>query len=245
MHKLLRAPLLTLLVAVAACSVKERTEPVSPIFLEGAPIEQAIPELPFQHSWIDPSVRQKGYRSIFIKPIRTDLIPPDTWKRSRGIAVGSKETFDNDAAVLARYFKIRLSSELRELEKPRFTVVEAPTNDSIILEIAITELVLSEPLIRAAALAAPLPGVDLALTAISDPHVSFAARFYAPDGKTLIATAADRRFPPLRIIDLNKLRARSSAREIIAQWAKELALSIQSDRMSKVERSSSFSILPW
>ena len=167
------------------------------------------------------------------------------WLQSRGLAVSSEEEFQKDAAVIARYFRIRLISELNSMETKRFAIVDAPDRDSLVLEIAITELVLSEPIVRAAALAVPFPGVDLALSTISDPHVSFAARFTSHNGSKLVATVADRRFPPIRLIDLNKLRARSSAREIIANWAKQLAQAIQLDEFKKVQRNSWFSILPW
>lgn len=228
-----------------ACAVKERTEPVVETFLEGVPRESSIPDIPFLHSWLAPQETPIPYTHLYVKPVRTDLLPEDMWLRSRGLAVSSREEFQKDADIIARYFRIRLLSELKSTSSQRFTVVEAPDDNSLILEIALTELVLSEPLVRAAALAAPFPGVDLAISAISDPHVSFAARFTSPDGMKLIATAADRRFPPIRLIDLNKLRARSSAREIISHWAKQLAQAIQLDEFNKIERNSWFSILPW
>jgi len=228
-----------------SCAVKERTEPVVATFLDGAPRESTVADIPFLHSWIAPQEHPIAYRKIYVKPVRTDLIPEEMWLRSRGLAVASKDEFKRDADVIARYFRIRLLSELKSTAVQRFAVVNTPDEQSLILEIAITELVLSEPLIRAAALAVPFPGVDLALSTITDPHVSFAARFTSPDGTRLLATAADRRFPPVRLIDLNKLRARSSAREIIAHWARQLAQAIQLDEFKKVEGNTWFALLPW
>ena len=233
------------LISLSGCAIKERTEPVASTFIEEAPIESKVDGIPFLHSWIAPHDQPLPYKSICIKPVRTDLIPNEMWRQSKGLAVSSEEEFQKDAVVIARYFRIRLISELNTTQTKRFAIVDTPDKDSLVLEIAITELVLSEPLIRAAALAAPFPGVDLALSAISDPYVSFAARFTSQEGSKLIATVADRRFPPIRLIDLNKLRARSSAREIIANWAKQLAQAIQLDEFEKVQRNSWFSILPW
>lgn len=230
---------------ITACSIKERTDPIAPVFLDGAPLEESIAELPFKHSWLAQPNSPQSFPSLYVKPVRTDLLPKDEWTKSRGLAVSSSEEFDKSVAVLARYFRIRLLGELKKIDKPRFIVVEKPDASSLIMEIALTEVVLSEPIIRAAALAAPVPGVDVALSAISDPHVAFAARFTSPDGSRLVATAADRRFPPLRIIDLNKLRATSSAREIISQWSRELAQAIQFDQFTKVKKSWGFSLLPW
>lgn len=238
-------PFIVASLALVSCAVKERTEPVVATFLDGALRESTIADIPFLHAWIAPQETPIPYSSIYVKPVRTDLIPKDMWLRSRGLAVSSEEEFKKDADIIARYFRIRLLSELKATSSKRFTVVDTPDDRSLVLEIAITELVLSEPIIRAAALAVPFPGVDLALSTITDPHVSFAARFTSPDGKKLIATAADRRFPPIRLIDLNKLRARSSAREIIAHWARQLAQAIQLNEFKKVEGNTWFAILPW
>ncbi len=236
---------LILLCLCAGCSLKERVEPISPTFLDGASLESTIAEIPFQHAWAAPRDEPLSYRSVYVKPVRVDLLPADEWKRSRGFATLSQTEFEKDATVIARYFRIRLLSELEKVPGKRFIVVDTPDETTLIVEIALTELVLSEPMLRMLALAAPVPGVDVALSTFSDPHVAFAARFLASDGTTLLATVADRRFPPLRVIDLNKLRARSSAREIISLWARELAESIQFEEFRKVERSSWFSWWIW
>jgi hypothetical protein len=243
--KLLCAALLLLNGIISGCALRQRTEPISTVFLDGAPYEHAIPELPFQHSWLAPQNNPRSLTSIFIKPVRTDLLPDDEWKKSKGIAVSSTEEFAKSVAVLARYFRMKLLADLKKVPNPRFSLAEKPEEASLVAEIALTEVVLSEPVIRAMGLAAPVPGVDVALSVLSDPHVAFAARFTTPDGKELIATAADRRFPPLRIIDLNKLRATSSAREIISQWSSELAQALQLEQFNKVKRSWRFSLLPW
>ena len=233
------------LISLSGCAIKERADPVASTFIDDVPLESKVDGIPFLQSWIVPHEQALPYKSIYIKPVRTDLIPKDMWRQSKGLAVSSEEEFQKDAAVIARYFRIRLISELNNMQTKRFAIVDTPDNDSLVLEIAITELVLSEPIVRAAALAVPFPGVDLALSTISDPHVSFAARFTSHRESKLVATVADRRFPPIRLIDLNKLRARSSAREIIANWARQLAQAIQLDEFKKVQRNSWFSILPW
>lgn len=235
----------TLCAIVTGCSLKERNDPLSPTFLDGVPIESQLKEMPFRHSWLAPNRKKYSLRSVYIKPVRTDLLPAEEWKRSHGLAVTSKEEFDKAAQLLARYFRIRLLGELKRVPNPRFQVVDSAQNNSAIVEVALTELVLSEPVVRGLGLAAPVPGVDLALSTISDPHVGFAVRVTAPDGKTLLGTAADRRFPPLRVIDLNKLKATSSAREIIADWSRELAESIQTDELTAVERTSWWSLTLW
>ena len=148
---------------------------------------------------------------------------------------------------IALYFHEQLVAELRKVYErhPRLKVVTSPASDAVNLELGFTELVLSRPVARAAAMAAPVPGLEFALSAMSEPHVAFAARFTSQDGTILLGTVADRRFPPMRAIDLNKLTVSSSAREIVAQWARELAEAIEFNQLVPVERSSRFSLRPW
>jgi hypothetical protein len=216
-----------------------------PTFIEDAPLTEKLDTMPFDHSWIAPDSVEKNFDSVLIMPIRYDLLPPGAWRDSKSIYLNSEEAYLKEAKVLAGHFRNQLLRELSKVPNPRFTVVEVPTPSTLIVSIALTQLEFSHPMTRAAALAAPLPGVDMALNAITDPHASFSARFTDPSTSQLLASAADKRFPPIRIIDLNKLTITSSLREIVHQWSRELSEAIQQDRFSKVEKSWRFSLLPW
>ena len=114
----------------------------------------------------------------------------------------------------------------------------------MVVEIALTELEFSHPLARAGSLVAPVPGAGSALSSISDPHVAFAMRVTDASTGELLFTAADRRFAPTRIIDLNKLTVSSSVREIVALWADVIGRGIQSDGFTKI-KTKTFDWLPW
>lgn len=237
--------LLVLVTLITGCAVSQRLEAPPPTFIEDAPLAEKLDNMPFDHAWIAPDSVDKNFDSVLIMPIRYDLLPPGAWKDSQSIYLNSEEAYLKEAKVLAGYFRNQLLRELEKVPNPRFAVVESPSPSTLIVSIALTQLEFSHPMTRAAALAAPLPGVDMALNAITDPHASFSARFTDPSTGELLASAADKRFPPLRIIDLNKLTITSSAREIVKQWSRELAEAIQQDRFSKVEKSWRFSLLPW
>jgi hypothetical protein len=243
--KLLVSSALAALLLAPACAVKERLEPPPRTFLEDVSFEHKMANLPFDHSWIVPDSDDRQYETVYVPPISIDRLPEDAWKRSAEIGVRSKKEYKKEAQRIANYFRERLIVELKKVNNPRLHFVTEPTKSSLVVTIVLTELELSHPLTRAAALAAPLPGVDMALNAITDPHVAFSARLTDGASDELIATVADRRYPPLRIIDLNKLFVRSSAREIVADWSKELAQAIQMDRLTNVDRTWGFSLLPW
>lgn len=240
------AALAFILMIFSGCSIQQRTAPLPNTFLEEIDISEQIDNIPFQHAWIVPEDdSRKTYTKVFVKPVRTDLIPEDAWRRSSSLFLRTEEAYNLEVQGLANVFYQELLNELQKLPTKRFEIASNPTDDTIVVEIAFTDVEFSHPVTRAAALAAPLPGVDIALSAFTDPHLAFAARFTDATTHELLASAADRRFPPFRVIDLNKLTIASSAREIVKMWTRELAEAIQSDRLTKIERSSWFSILPW
>lgn len=231
---------------LAGCALYQQTKPISPTFLEGAPVSKTVDRVPFQHAWgADRS--NTTIRALYVKPVRIDFINPASWSDSSDVGITSAEDFKETAKSLASYFDERLQEELKFVYERhrRLRLVDAPSTDTVVLELALTELVLSRPVSSAVGMVAPVPGLGLALSAMHDPYVAFAARFTAPDGTTLLGTLADRRGAPMRFLDLNKLTVTSSIREVIAQWAREIAEAIEFDRLATVERSSRFSLLPW
>ena len=247
MHKILRnINIIAFIFIFGGCAIYKQTEPISPVFLDGAVRKSKIDRVPFQHAWSS-SNSGRGINSIYVKPVRIDLLSPDSWTDSTSMGITSADDYNEVVEKLAQYFNERLIEELRLVykRKKRLKIVDAPNDKSVILEIAITEMILSRPVSHAIGLTVPVPGIGMALSAMHDPHVAFAARFVAPDGKTLLGTLADRRFAPARLIDLNKLTMTSTIREIISQWAREIAEAIEFERLAKVERSSRFSLLPW
>lgn len=228
----------------AGCTAKERITPVSDTFLEGVDISAKRPNLPFDHSWASEAARSGDYQSVLIKPIRTDKLAADAWKRSASYAITSKEDFDEAAERLATYFRDQIREQISSQSNRRVSVVNRPAPKTMVIEIAFTELEFSHPVARAGALAAPVPGTGPALSAITDPHVAFAARVTDAQTGKLLATVADRKFPPMRIVDLNKLTVESSPREVCQLWAETIAKALNSDRNTPIEEER-FTLLPW
>lgn len=230
--------------SLSGCAWKARVETVSPVFLEDVDISSKLETLPFDHSWVRAKFDGRSYRKLHVKEIRTDLLPEDGWMNSYSSVISSAEDYRRESQEIGRYFREQLIEALQEKEPPRFVIVDAPGSDVLTLEIALTELEFSHPVARAASLAAPVPGTGPALSSMTDPHAAFAARLYDGSGR-LVATAADRRFPPARIVDVNKLTATSSAREVSTIWAGLMSEALTNGQFVKTEDSSWFSVLPW
>ena len=229
---------------LAACAARSRVIPIGNTFLEDVDTTKSLENLPFDHAWVHRSVLKASYDSIYIKPVRLDLLPRDAWRMSTSSIIDSEEAYLEKAKEIATYFEEQLREKFANSDSQWLRVVGTPNQRSLTLEIAFTELEFSHPLVRAAALAAPVPGTGPAVSAISDPHAAFALRLTDSSSRTLVASAASRKFAPLRLVDFNKLTVSSSVREISALWAASIVESIQSGGMNKVSEKR-FSLIPW
>lgn len=230
---------------VSGCSAKKRITPVSNTFLEDVDISHKEENLPFDHSWVNAKVKPGHYKAILIKPIRTDLIPKSDWRKSESTLIKSESDYFKEADLIVNHFKDEIIKYLSEHKQQRIKIAQAPGPEVAELSIVMTELEFSHPAARAASLIAPVPGTGAVVGAISDPHAAFALRVTDSQSGELLATAADRKFPPTRIVDLNKLTVSSSAREVCSLWAETIADAIQQGRMAKIKDVGGFSLLPF
>lgn len=232
---------------LAGCALQKKFEPISANFLHGASPDSSIPRVPFKHAWAAERPSVQKVTAIYVLPVRTDRIAPDSWMESSGLSITSLEDYNEKVEALATFFHQRLTEELERVysNNKRLRVVSKPAPDAVNLELALTEVVFSRPATNLAVMAAPVPGAGVALSAMTEPVIAFAGRFTSPDEGVLWGTVADRRNPPFRPIDLNKFTVASSARDVVSQWARELAEAIEFDRLKPIERSPWFSLMPW
>jgi hypothetical protein len=231
---------------LASCAAEKRLmEPLPQTFLENADLSKQIDRLPFEHAWKDPKVDIDSYKGVYVKPVRTDLLPMDKWINSASPFITSEADYSEEAKKLATYFRDQIMSEIEKRSGQRLANLEPrPGKGVAVMEIALTELEYSHPVAQAGALASPVPGTGVAVSAVSDPYVSFAMRVTDGGSGKLIATAADRKYAPNRILDLNKLTATSTNREICGDWATEIADAISTDALTSVS-GNNWKVKPW
>jgi hypothetical protein len=230
--------------AILGCGAYKRIAPVSPTFLEGVDTASTVENLPFDHAWVQPNFDARKYSKLFIKPVRTDLVSDESRTHSFSAFLATKEGYDEAVGQIAEYFRAEIIGAIGEYPGNRITIVDKPGPGVITAEIALTEVEFSHPVARAASLAAPIPGTGAAISAVTDTHAAFALRVTDPSGK-LVATVADRKYPPTRIIDLNKLTVSSSAREVCALWADTMAEAFNKGRFAPTSAKGRFSLWFW
>jgi hypothetical protein len=230
---------------VVGCAVKERTNPLPQTFLEGRDMAHTDKTLPFKHAWVEPNLPQADYTNVYFRSVTADTLPENAWEASKSTFLTKESEYKKLAQNLADYFKEQLINKVANYPKGVVSVVESPEPKGLIFDVAITELEFSHPLQKAGFMLVPIPASSLVFNTVSDPHVSFAAKVYDAETGKLVATLADRRFPPTRLLDVNRLTVSSSTREIVDTWAEIIAEGLNRDRFAEIKDRGFFAILPW
>lgn len=201
--------------------------------------------LPFDKAWMADGIDWTAFKSIVIKPVNTQyLIQSQWWQQNLRQGLMQK-----DAQTIGLYMQQQFAKAFSSDPRQRFRVVESAGPDSVILELALTELVPSNVVVEAAALAAP-NGTGLAISAAEQlagtvATVAFEAR--VKDAKTgkVVAMFADREQPKINPVDLKQLTWYAEAQEIIGDWANE-AVKVAGMRPDEVVKPAPlFSLKPW
>ena len=212
--------------------------------VHGVDPKAKVDYLPFNQSWTNRAFALKKYSKLYVAPISTQYLKPGSWVNSVSPYVASEKSYQDEVAKLAEYFHKQIIDELRSYDKNRFQVVAAPEPGALCLELALTEVVFSHPGAYAGSMASPVPGTSSAVNSSLGSSVAFELRLRDVSRAAVMFTAADRRTPPAKVVDLNKFAFTSSAREIVQEWAVLFAKFLNLEEHEKVE-AKRFKAKPW
>ena len=210
----------------------------------GVDLKSRLDFLPFNQSWTNLSFDLKKYSKLYVAPVSTQYLKPGSWFQSASVHITSEKSYQDKVAELAGYFRKEIIEEFGHYEKNRFQIVAAPGAGTLSLELALTEVVFSHPGAYVGSQFSPVPGTSSAVDASLGSSVAFEMRLRDSGSGVVMFTAADRRTPPAKVVDLNKLVFTSSAREIVEEWAVLFPQLLNMDRQKKLE-SRRFKAKPW
>jgi hypothetical protein len=187
----------------------------------------------------------KKYKSLYIKDVNTQyLLEANWWQQSV-----RKDKMEADVREVAGYMKQELKSAFRSDPQNRFQVVESPAEGALVLEMALTELVPSHPVMEALSIAAP-HGSGIAVQAAAKESgakatVAFEAKIKDAATDEVLAMAADREQGKAAPINLRALTWYKEAEDIIDEWAGQF-VQIANRRPGEIVKDSSpFTLKPW
>lgn len=202
-------------------------------------------DLPFNKVWVKAGVDWNPYRTLYIKDVNTQYLMEATWWQGNF----RREDMQQDVQNVAQYMHDKFTEAFQTDPKRRFQVVDRPEPGSLTLEMALTELVPSNPVLEAMSIAAPY-GSGVAVQAVAKESgakatVAFEAKLVDTSTGTVLGMAADREQGKVAPINLRALTWYGEANVIIDEWAQQY-VDIANRRPGEVVKDSSpFTLKPW
>lgn len=254
-HRLAAAACHAILIAGLAtgCATTNKVLKAAPAensgFLENADqMAENRARAPFHRMWVDPTYSANDYGSIEVAKVNTEFVEEQsTWAKT---TVRQFHIHD-DLKMIAGEFHDIVVDKFKESKENRFAVVDAPRGDTMILELAVTQLVPNKAFLGAiglAAWAAPLPvGVPVGILATfaDDGWMAIEGRVRDAKSGKVIAMFADREAAKTRVVDVEAVTWYGQARESMNDWADQFVLLANTPRDVTVEDSSAFTLMPW
>ncbi|MES2709061.1 MAG: DUF3313 family protein [Verrucomicrobiota bacterium] len=233
----LSAAAVILCCVLSGCATEKLVRNAKPTaFLEasGTPMTGKIARLPFDHAWREAGLDTARYSRLVIRPVTLNHLRTEQWKESASAEITSRERYVEHARELAAYWNQSLNRSFRGPGAHLELTGNPALPGTLVLEIALTEVVFGHPGTYAASYAVPFGGV--AESAMFSPTVAFEARVRDAATGKIVATAADRRGTRMKIVDFNRLTISKPNKEICDEWAVQLMEAFNREMFPKVKR---------
>ena len=226
---------------------KRPAEPAG--FLENPDLMAERDRDPFHRVWYAPDFSFEPYDRIAVASVATSYIQEMT--------LWSKMSFANprvaaDIEVLALELREEFESAIRNDPRQRLELVDAGGEGTLLLEIALIEVVPNKAWLGTLGLASrgtPVPGAGVAAGAVATVldrgWVSIEARLRDAATGRVLARFADSEKGKLRPIDFEVLTWYGHAHEIFREWAAQFVERVNTPLDEPVEETPWFTLLPW
>lgn len=241
MSKALLTALTVGLLACLGCAMKAK-----PAHSAGFIKEETLSKsegLPFHRSWQKGEFDWTPYRKIEIAPVNTEHLLTMGWWKKVGM---SREKIQEDARRLGQFTKETFEEAYRKDPLHRFEVVEAADSETLVLEMALVEIVPSRVTLNAIGYV-PFVGTAAKLlrnTAYKS-SIAFEAKIRQGPTGGIVAMFADRESEKWSPINLNDLTWYGHAMGIIQEWAQQFVQVTQRKPGQRIQDSKPFTLKPW
>jgi len=236
-------------VFLAGCKA---TEAPSTAFTESPELMTKDATLPYQRTYWNKSFDAHAYDEIMIAPVNTDYIIAQNFWEKANIVSASPEQVKKDVAAIAEYTRESFVRAAADDPKHRFKVVNTAGPKTLIVELAIVQVVPSKAVLNAIGYVTWIPTVvRLAGSKTTDSQDTgkgvIAIEGRIRDGATgeIIGMFADREHPKSAIIDLKSLNWWAPTKAIIDEWSQQLIAIANRPPGGVVKDAPAFELLVW
>lgn len=202
-----------------------------------------------QQVWVAPELRGRAatevFDSVYIAPVHVSRLESQSWWQAQNERVRTGQ-LRSDAAYLARYFRSEVAGQIGSFSGNRLRVVSTPGPRTLVVELAITELVPSKATWNMASTAAGfvVPGAGL-LSAAGSGSISMEGRLVNAGTNEVVAVFADRRTDLVSPVNLRSFQWYAGAQKNIDLWARCAAEVLNAPAGKVVNRPSRFTLSVW
>lgn len=203
-------------------------------FLDQPQLLQVNDKLPFDATWLKTDVNLLGYKKVYVAPVDTTHLLKLTWWERAAIAPGDQQEW---AKKLADYYKEKMVAQFSDDDANRYQIVDTPDADTLIIELAIVEVVPTKVWLNAIGYAT-IGALDQGVTA-------FEGRFRDGKTKEVIAEFKDREFGQLDLVSVRDLEWDGHSRHTIRVWSDDLEEICYLQPGQAISPVSTVTLLPW
>lgn len=204
-------------------------------------------DLPFHSAWRNPDRADlAGYDRVRIAPVDTaHLLEMDWWQKGEA---GAMESFKKDVEKIAVEVREMLEQAFREPPEgtvSRYAVVDDQKGKgTLILEVAIVEIVPSKVVLQAASWAMPF-GTGVLLTPLNTSTAAMEGRFRDAATGEVLLEFADREGEKARPLDLAGFTWYAHAKGIMRDWALQLVQVANQKPGEQIPDTKVYTLVPW
>ena len=200
---------------------------------------------PFHEAWFAPDWNAAKYRSIVIAPVNIDYLKKEGAWAKANLKGGRLE---EETAALAAMTQEAFETAFREDEQGRFEVVDVPRDDSLVMELALVEVVPNKAVLGAlgfAATAASMGAAGIVAKETGKGSVAIEGRVKQASSGKVVAKFADREKGKFGPINLRRATWYGEQRKVIREWADQWRRIANAEPGEKVKDTKAFTLRPW
>lgn len=203
-------------------------------FLEQPELVKPDSRLPFNAAWIKDDANLLGYKKVYVAPVdTTHLLKLDWWQKA-AIAPGDQQQW---AADLAKYFQDEMKAQFTDGDDNKYQVVDTPDDETLIIELAIVEVVPTKIWLNAIGYAI--------LGAVDQGETGFEGRLRDGKTKKVIAEFKDHEYGQFDVVSVRDLEWAAHSRHTIRSWSDELEQTCYAPPNEAVSGMSPVTLMPW
>jgi len=220
-------------------------------FIEDSSKMRRNPDSPFAKGYWNREVSQKKYTEIYVAPVNTKyVLAQNIWEGANAVQV-KEEDIRNALDQMGKYMQDAFKKAASEDPRKRFVLVDKPGPNTIVLEMAIVQLVPSKAVLNALGFITWIPTavtvVGSSITQSQDQGkgvIAIEARLR--DGATgeVVGMFADRECPPTALLDIKAMNWWAPCKAVIDTWAKQF-IEVANNPGKKVSDAKTFELLVW